>query len=523
MSREPESRWTVPRNWVWTTLSELGDIVAGGTPSTKEPIYWTDEVNWISPADLTGYSAKTIRKGTKSISRSGLANSSAKVMPAGSVHFSTRAPIGYVVISSEPLATNQGFKSLVPAPGIFNEYVYYYLMASRDYARKRASGTTFLELSGRAFADLPIPLAPTATQHKIVAKIEELFSELDKGVESLKATRAKLDVYRQAVLKHAFEGKLTAQWREENKDKLAKSEQLLARIKQEREARYEQQLQEWKAAVKKWEESGCLKTKPSSPRPPSFPEPFTDIELMALPEISCPWLWVKVGELFSVYVGATPSRKQRSYWNGAINWITSGEVRFAPINKTNETITPEGLASTSAEVHPIGTVMLAMIGEGKTRGQAAVTHVEACHNQNTAAIRVSESEISPEYVYYYLLYRYEDNRRVGSGNNQKALNKERVSNLPIPLPSLAEQAVIVQELNKLLSVIEQLDGEIGRQLTNANALWQSILKKAFTGQLVPQDPHDEPASILLERIKTAKAAWSQNNTRAKRSRTAATT
>ena len=75
--------------------------------------------------------------------------------------------------------------------------------------------------------------------------------------------------------------------------------------------------------------------------------------------------------------------------------------------------------------------MLAMIGEGKTRGQAAVTHVEACHNQNTAAIRVSESEISSEYVYYYLLYRYEDNRRVGSGNNQKALNKERVSNLPI--------------------------------------------------------------------------------------------
>ncbi len=368
-----------------------------------------------------------------------------------------------------------------------------------------------------------LPPFSLVRQRRIVAKVEELFSELDKGVENLKTARAKLNVYRQAVLKHAFEGKLTAQWREENKDKLAKSEQLLARIKQEREARYEQQLQEWKAAVKKWEESGCLKTKPSSPRPPSFPEPFTDIELMALPEISCPWLWVKVGELFSVYVGATPSRKQRSYWNGAINWITSGEVRFAPINKTNETITPEGLASTSAEVHPIGTVMLAMIGEGKTRGQAAVTHVEACHNQNTAAIRVSESEISPEYVYYYLLYRYEDNRRVGSGNNQKALNKERVSNLPIPLPSLAEQAVIVQELNKLLSVIEQLDGEIGRQLTSANALWQSILKKAFTGQLVPQHPHDEPASILLERIKTAKAAWSQNNTRAKRSRTAATT
>ena len=522
MNHEPESRWTVPHNWVWTTLSELGDVVAGGTPSTKEPKYWTEEVNWISPADLTGYSAKTIRKGAKSISRIGLANSSAKVMPAGSVHFSTRAPIGYVVISSEPLTTNQGFKSLVPAPGIFNEYVYYYFMASRDYARKRASGTTFLELSGRAFGDLPIPLAPTATQHTIVAKIEELFSELDKGVESLKTARAMFDVYRQAVLKHVFEGRLTAQWREENQDKIETPEQLFARIKQEREARYEQQLQEWKVAVKKWEKNGRLKTKPSSTRPPLFPEPFTDIELMALPEISCPWLWVKVGQLFSVYVGATPSRKKGNYWNGAINWITSGEVHFAPINKTNETITPEGLASASTEVHPIGTVMLAMIGEGKTRGQAAVTHVEACHNQNTAAIRVSESEISPEYVYYYLLYRYEDTRRIGSGNNQKALNKERVSNLPIPLPPLEEQAVIVQELKKLLSVIEQLDGEIGTQLASADALRQAILKKAFAGQLVPQDPNDEPATILLERIRAEKAARSQSNAQARRRRTAAT-
>ena len=168
MSREPEGRWTVPGSWVWTSLSELGDIVAGGTPSTKEPAYWADEINWISPADLTGYSAKTIPRGAKSISTAGLTNSSAKVMPAGSVHFSSRAPIGYVVISSEPLATNQGFKSLVPAPGIFNQYVYYYLIASRGYAHKRASGTTFLEISGKAFGRLPIPLAPTATQHRIV-------------------------------------------------------------------------------------------------------------------------------------------------------------------------------------------------------------------------------------------------------------------------------------------------------------------------------------------------------------------
>ena len=220
MSREPELRWIVPDSWVWTSLSEVGDVVAGGTPSTKEPSYWANDINWISPADLTGYLAKTIKRGARRISRTGLSNSSARVMPAGSVHFSSRAPIGYVVISAESLATNQGFKSLVPAPGIFNEYVYYYLLASREYARERASGTTFLELSGKAFGRLPLPLASLKEQHRIVAKVEELFSELDKGIESLKTAREQLNVYRQAVLKHAFEGKLTADWRERNKDSL---------------------------------------------------------------------------------------------------------------------------------------------------------------------------------------------------------------------------------------------------------------------------------------------------------------
>ena len=418
-----------------------------------------------------------------------------------------------------PLKNGLGFGStefhvLRPYCEISAQYIYFFV-SSESFRREAEHNMTGAVGQRRVptsyLADHSVPVPPAAEQRRIVAKIEELFSELDKGIESLKTAQAQLKVYRQAVLKHAFEGKLTAQWREENKDKLETPEQLLARVKQEREARYERQLQGWKAAVKKWEEGGGLDRKPPRPRPPSFPEPFTDVELIALPEISSLWRWVKVGELFSVYVGATPSRKNRSYWNGAINWITSGEVHFVPIKTTNETLTLEGLANASTESHPIGTVMLAMIGEGKTRGQAAITHIEACHNQNTAAIRVSESEIPPEYIYYYLLYRYEDTRRVGSGNNQKALNKERVSNLPIPLPPLDEQAVVVQELEKLLSVIEQLDGEISNQLASASSLRQSILKKAFSGQLVPQDPDDEPASVLLDRIKAEREKLEKNN------------
>ena len=426
--------------------------------------------------------------------------------------------------TGEKALLNQRVCKVTLISDLFDErFLYLCLQPFLDAINAETSSVTVKHLSSKTIEDIPLPLPSLMEQQRVVSKVEELFSALDKAIESLKTARAQLNVYRQAVLKHAFEGKLTAQWREENKDKLETPEQLLTRIKQEREARYERQLQEWKAAAKDWEKSGKLGRKPSKPRPISHPEPLTDMELTVLPEISSLWRWTKIGDLFSVYVGATPSRKNQKYWNGAISWLSSGEVCFTTINKTNETITREGLANTSTEVHPIGTVMLGMIGEGKTRGQAAITNVETCHNQNTAAIRVSESGIRPEYVYYYLLYRYEHTRRVGSGNNQKALNKERVSNLPIPLSSLDEQAVLVQALEKNLSVIEQIDSEISSQLASAHFLRQSILKKAFSGQLVAQDPSDEPASVLLERIRDEREKTLKNNTpkKTKRRKTAA--
>ena len=220
-----------------------------------------------------------------------------------------------------------------------------------------------------------------------------------------------------------------------------------------------------------------------------------------MPKIPTHWRWTKLGELFPVYVGATPNRKNPRYWKGKINWISSGEVRFNTIDSTAETITHEGLSNTSTEIHPIGTVMLGMIGEGKTRGRAAITNVEACHNQNTAAIRVSEIGMQPKFVYYYLLYRYEYTRRIGSGNNQKALNKERVVNMPIPLPSIDEQSVLIEALEGQLSIIERIDRDITNCLTYSDYLRQAILRNALCGRLVRQDPNDEPASVLLDRIR----------------------
>src|SRR5690606_22211280 len=122
-----------------------------------------------------------------------------------------------------------------------------------------------------------------------VAKIEELFSELDNGIAALKTAREQLKVYRQAVLKHAFEGKLTAKWREENADKLESPEQLLARIQQEREARCQQQLEEWEAAVKKWEEQGKEGKKPGKPKKLATLTPVPEAAKKEFPQLPSGW------------------------------------------------------------------------------------------------------------------------------------------------------------------------------------------------------------------------------------------
>ena len=243
----------------------------------------------------------------------------------------------------------------------------------------------------------------------------------------------------------------------ENEDKLESAEILLARIQSEREEYYQQQLQEWGLAVKEWEKSGKKGKRLTKPKNLLLSESIPSDDLKALPKLPTKWKWCKTAQLFNVYVGSTPSRKKQNFWNGTIPWVSSGEVAFCEINDTEERISQEGYESASTQIHPVGTVMLAMIGEGKTRGQAANLNINAAHNQNTAAIRVSETECSTVLFYYYLLYQYELTRRLGSGNNQKALNKDRVSNMTLPLIPLVEQVQVVLEIENKLSIIENID------------------------------------------------------------------
>ena len=494
---------SLPKSWVQVTIADLGKIVSGGTPSTKENSYWGGSVSWISPSDLTGYTSKHISKGAKSITQAGLKNSSAIVMPAGSIHFSSRAPIGYTVISSCDMTTNQGFKSLVPIQGIFNEYIYYFFKSAKQLAESVATGTTFKEISGAAFSKLPVPIPPTKEQRRIVAKIEELFSDLDKGVENLKTARVQLKLYRQALLKHAFEGKLTAQWRAENQDKLETAEVLLKRIGRERAQRHQEQLADWEAAGKQG----------SKPKAPKSLPPLTADERAEFPELPHGWVYTRVGAVIDDPAYGT-SKKCDYEIDGAgvlrIPNVISGKIDAADLKFAH--FTDDELAAYKLEAGDI--LIIRSNGSVSIVGRCAIVRdaeLDYLYAGYLIRLRPNLRLVAPEYLLnafslHSVRKQIEQKAKSTSGVNN--INTGEIQSLVVALCSIEEQKLIRTEIESRLSEVDQLDQTITTALQQAEAMRQSILKKAFSGRLVPRDPRDEPASALLARIKAERAAQS---------------
>jgi len=396
------------------------------------------------------------------------------------------------------------FHVLRPSRSVTGKWLAHFLSQPqfRRIARANMTGSAGqMRVPTKWLRSVSIPVAPHAEQSRIVDKLEELLSDLDAGVAELEAARKKLERYRQSLLKAAVEGALTAEWRARNPPSETGA-QLLQRILAERRARWEAgQIakfeQQGKAPPKNWKGKYVEPAKPDVSDLPMLPEQ---------------WVWTSLGECFQVLVGATPSRKETRYWGGPIPWVSSGEVRFTRIKGTRETITQAGLENSSTRINPAGSVLLGMIGEGKTRGQVAILDMPAANNQNCAAIWVSETPAPPEYVFSWLWSQYEQTRRGSSGNNQPALNKSIVERVVMPLPPLAEMQEIVRLVDHALDQIERQQSAIDHALRHSAAQRQNILRAAFSGELVPQDPDDEPASVLLARIRAERAAQAGKST-----------
>ena len=232
---EKDQPYPLPEGWKWVRLGSITQIVGGGTPPSKVKEYYEGgDIPWLSPVDLSNYTDVYISRGKKMITANGLANSSARMMPAETVCLSSRAPIGYVAIAKNPLCTNQGFKSFLPSPFYRPRFLYWYLKGNKPLLESYASGTTFLELSGTKAAQIEFPLPPLEEQERIVTRIESLFAKLDEAKEKAEAVLDTFENRKAAILHKAFTGELTAKWREErgivNNWKVMKLKELCQKI-----------------------------------------------------------------------------------------------------------------------------------------------------------------------------------------------------------------------------------------------------------------------------------------------------
>lgn len=182
-SDDEKSLFLLPPTWQWIRLADAGAVVGGGTPPSGDSANFTDGgkgIAWLTPADLGKHKGLFISHGARDLTEAGMRAGSATLMPKGSVLFTSRAPIGYVAIAANEIATNQGFKSVVPYLSECSRYIATYLQAFGPWIESKATGTTFKEVSGKIVSGLPFPLPPLAEQHRIVAKVDELMALCDQ-------------------------------------------------------------------------------------------------------------------------------------------------------------------------------------------------------------------------------------------------------------------------------------------------------------------------------------------------------
>lgn len=508
--------WELPGSWSWVKVGDVADVVGGGTPSTTDPSNFDGDIPWITPADLSGYKEKFIHSGARNITQRGYESSGAKWLPAGSVLFSSRAPIGYVAIASSAVTTNQGFKSLVLQQGITPDFAYYWLGSAKRLAEELASGTTFLELSGAKAALIPFPLAPVAEQARIVAKLEELLSDLDAGVAELKAAQKKLRQYRQSLLKAAVEGALTAPWREAQRKLGTPNEtgaQLLQRILTERRVRWEaKQLakfkEQGKALPKDWQKK--------------YPEPIAP-DTTGLPELPRGWAWVSVDQLSpddlangrSVPTAASGPKVLR------LTAVSDGRIDLSESKHGawSEDEAKQFAVQTGDLLIVRGNGSKALVGRA---GLVGPVDRKVAYPDTLIRLRVCEAVVSPEWLSLMwdseLVRRHIEQRARTSAGIYKISQPDIVS-VALPLPPLAEQLAILDAVGRDSERAAVAVRATHAAFKQSTAQRQNILRAAFAGQLVPQDPNDEPASVLLERIRAERAAQAaQKKPRASKTR-----
>ena len=348
------------------------------------------------------------------------------------------------------------FHVLRPRAGVDARYIYYFVSSQtfRKEASGHMTGAVGLRRVPSAYLEAQlIPLPPIDEQREIVAEIEKQFSRLDEAVANLKRVKANLKRYKASVLKDAVEGRLVpteAELARREGRSFETGEQLLQRILEARR--------------NSWSGRGKFRT--------------TDAPERDASELPKGWTRSSIDQLADVGTGATPNRGKAEYWNdGVVPWVTSSVVNADHVDKASEFVTQRALAETNLTLYPAGTLLVAMYGEGKTRGKCAELRIPAATNQALAALQVDDQVRA--YVRHFLELNYEEMRKVATGGVQPNLNLSLVRAVAVPLPPLAEQHRIVAEVDRRLSIVHGVEAEVDAGLKRTQALRQSVLINAF--------------------------------------------
>jgi type I restriction enzyme S subunit len=440
MSKEAWIPKILPSNWIKIPIHDLCNVVRGGSPRPMgDPRYFNGNIPFIKISDVTCSDGITVHSSETKVNEEGAKKS--RLLQKGTLVLSNSGTVCVPIFLGVDACIHDGFVTFDSlSEEIDRKYLYHFFKYIRPYILdKHKQGVTQVNLNTTLVGEIDLLFPPANEQKRIVAKIEELFSELEKGIESLKTARAQLKIYRQAVLKYAFEGKLTADWREKNK-------------------------------------------------------------------VSDTWITVTVDDIGDISTGSTPPTKNPELYGNEYPFFkpTDLEAGFNVI-ESRDYLSHAGYES--ARQVPADSVLVTCIGA--TIGKTGIIRRDGAFNQQINAI-VPYPQFLPEFVYFQAIgSEFQEHIKTNySQTTLPILNKSKFSRLPFVICSKKEQAEIVERLKAQMSVIDKIEEEIETQLQKSEALRQSILKKAFSGQLVAQDPADEPASVLLERIRAEKMGQS---------------
>lgn len=349
-----------------------------------------------------------------------------------------------------------GFTVLRPKSVLSSRYLYHLTRSDFfiNHVTPEQTGTHYPATSDRVVRDQLIPLPPLSDQEHLAHLFDKVESSRSSASSHLQAAHRSVERFRQSILAAACSGRLTANWREEN-EPLSSACEIVAAISGERQRR--------------------LGSRYKSPQVPATE-----------PELPSGWCWTTVGALVDVATGATPLRTNSKFFGGTIPWVTSGAVNAGLITEPSEFISEIAIRETNAKVFPVGTLLVAMYGEGQTRGRVAELGIEAATNQAVAALLFDEHSVPLRgYLKLFFLENYERIRQLSFGGVQPNLSMGVIRETTIPLPPYEEQQEITKRVSELLEVATRIEKAIEAAAVRTERSSQAILDKAFRGELNP--------------------------------------